>query len=55
VIAEGPPPFRGHPEKIDHRIAELREAILRGVYVVDTRLLAERLIAAGVLLRAAKA
>ena len=40
---------------MDKRIAEMRQAILRGTYVVDTRLLAERLIASGVLVRVAKA
>lgn len=40
---------------MDDRIAALRQAILQGTYVVDTRLLAERLVASGVLVRVAKA
>jgi anti-sigma28 factor (negative regulator of flagellin synthesis) len=39
----------------EERLAQIRHAILRGDYVVDARLIAERLIASGVLRRAAKA
>jgi len=43
------------PEEQAARVAALRQAILRGEYVVDTRLLAERLIASGVLGKPARA
>jgi anti-sigma28 factor (negative regulator of flagellin synthesis) len=44
-------PAKTHGERLER----LRRAILRGDYEVDPRLLAERLIASGVLRRAAKA
>lgn len=54
IYVRGNNPFRSgarpeSAEELSARIAALRELILRGEYVVDTRLLADRLIAAGVL------
>jgi anti-sigma28 factor (negative regulator of flagellin synthesis) len=46
---------RQFKDPTDERLAQIRDAILRGEYVVDARLVAERLIASGVLRRAAKA
>src|SRR5574341_226385 len=52
---EHPPVRAARQEGMDERLARLRQAILAGEYSVDTRLLAERLLAAGVLRRVAKA